>query len=85
VTSRSDAEARGLLDTREQGSRRPRRSEAVVGTHKPEVWTWSSDVFLIEGMGLYERAMVRIQAFVWRDSGREAAELFRTLDWRVTQ
>jgi len=85
VTSRKDAETRGLLDAKEQSSRQQRRAEAEAGARKPEVWIWSSDVFQIEGMGLYERAMVRIQAFVWRDSGREAAELFRTLDWRVTQ
>ncbi len=82
VTSRSDAETRGLLDPKEQGGR---QGEAQVAERKPEVWTWSSDVFQIEGMGLYESAMVRIQAFVWRDAGQESAELFRTLDWRVTQ
>lgn len=83
VTSRADAEARGLLDPKEQGG--ARAGQAEVAVRKPEVWTWSSDVFQIEGMGLYEDAMVRIQAFVWRDPGMEAAELFRTLDWRVTQ
>ena len=62
VTSRKDAETRGLLDAKEQTSRQQRRAEAEAGARKPEVWTWSSDVFQIEGMGLYERAMVRIQA-----------------------
>jgi len=83
VTSRADAEARGLLDPKEQ--RGSRAGQAEVAVRRPEVWTWGSDVFQIDGMGLYENAMVRIQAFVWRDSGMEAAELFRTLDWRVTE
>jgi len=89
VTSRADAEARGLLDPIEQrGNVRAQtsvRAQTEVVERRPEVWTWSSDVFQVEGMGLYESAMVRIQAFVWRDSGQEAAEMFRTLDWRVTQ
>ena len=83
VTSRSDAEARGLLDPREDSRGRP--GQARPAERKPEVWLWSSDVFQIEGMGMHENAMVRIQAFVWRASGQESAELFRTLDWRVTQ
>ncbi len=85
VTSRSDAEARGLLDPREDVGGRRRTDQVRPAERRPEVWTWSSEVFQIEGMGMHENTMVRIQAFVWRDPGQDGAELFRTLDWRVTQ
>ena len=47
---------------------------------------WSSDVFRIYGHGESGGALVRIAAYVWRDTHRSGAtQMFRIVDWQVVR
>lgn len=72
----------------EEGAQAPPAEEGEPGEEEepppPVLLDWSSSVFRIYGDGESDGSLVRIAAYVWRDTHKSgASQMFRIVDWQV--
>ena len=91
VDQRADQSASSTSATRNTQNNDGENGEDATVPYKP-MFTLASQVFRLYGDGEMADAKVRIEAYVWRDTGQMtdqgveasgAEQMFRVIDWRV--